>query len=235
MCVLIQPKKKEITVGANEMFMKKLLFLLLLLSFFRVVVFAQATDAHPHVNNYMWVLIFMPLFIFFTLLIITIYSLRKFNLKHVLSENIIDKVTIKNEQYTAQNIKELLSAISPNAVPGNSGNESSPPVANNIVANNLNPAIIANIAGFIRPTIDISADSKDYRPSFSRLSAFIFGMLTISIILSMSCFFIYYFICNNQTPALPILAPVLITFVIGIVPYVFNKIYIAKRSNKYDL
>lgn len=91
--------------------------------------------------------------------------------------------------------------------------------------NNINAALAVSptalIANIIPPTIDISAG---YRPSMSRLIAFITSILSLILGLTLSCFVIYNNLMVKATPDITDLSKVLLSLGIGIVPYTVNKI-----------
>jgi len=302
----------------------------------------------PNKANVRMSLVVIP-FICFVLLFILIglwLILSKFSINEALAENDIEKVTIANKQYSAENITLLLNAVSPNQLSPPDGMGSPPAQSAN---NNLNPATIVNIAGMVPPTIEVSnvpvatektiatlkeminaainainnsknatdafnnADSKSkiaaanyhnaaedkkndakkpaddaqkeadnlkiiadnlknasdnankavddakktafnnfntnedilkalytngsdnvYRPSSSRLIAFITSMFTLVIAMSMSCFFIYQYMYTGCPPDMSAVTTLLITLGIGVTPYAFNKIAGAMKNNKSD-
>lgn len=92
----------------------------------------------------------------------------------------------------------------------------------------LSPAMLVNLSNLFPPTMEVTkvpanGESK-YRPSISRLIAFFCGIVLIIVGLSMTCFYIYYYLCTGDSPDLASLSAVLIALGFGMAPYAVNKI-----------
>ncbi len=102
-----------------------------------------------------------------------------------------------------------------------------------------NPATLANLIQLFPATIEISntADNgsrkgPQYRQSASRLIAFISTVLMIIVGLSMTCFYIYYYLRTDKTPDMTGLTTLLIALGLGMSPYLVNKLAGAINQNK---
>lgn len=88
--------------------------------------------------------------------------------------------------------------------------------------------------GLVSPTIEITDINCPYRPSTSRLIAFITGILTAIIALSITCFFIYHYLKTGCSPDISELSTVILALGLGIVPYLSNKVLSAAAKNKTE-
>ncbi len=231
-------------------------------------------------------------FIFMILIWFILYK-AGFKLSDALSENSIEKITIRNRQYSGENINSILALIfksgagtvsnptvaqdsppssppsSPPASPPDSP-PSSPPASppegavdippsgesssdlTNTTMSSFNPAIFSNIASLLPPTIEVSdlemykqntqiaqasppaISQQVYRPSSSRLIAFMTSMFTLVIGMAMCCFFIYQYMYTGSAPDMSALTTMLITLGIGVTPYAFNKVAGALKGYNSD-
>lgn len=92
----------------------------------------------------------------------------------------------------------------------------------------LSPATLINLSNLFPPTIQTTKTSTSgetkYRPSISRLIAFLSGVIMIIVGISMTCFYIYYYLCTGYAPEIASLSAVLIGLGLGMAPYAVNKI-----------
>lgn len=156
-------------------------------------------------NNGEWVLVWMPFILFIAFLFpFVLYLLlpvwgRAFSLKDALSESSYVQKTVVNPELTKARLDEL------------------------IQVQKINTATTAlPILTLLPPTLALTDDK--YRPSMSRLIAFLTSMLSLAIGLCLSSFFIYYYLAYGSIPDISKLSTVLISMGIGVVPYVFNKV-----------
>jgi hypothetical protein len=89
---------------------------------------------------------------------------------------------------------------------------------------------VPNLSTILPPTVEITSDKAEYRPSISRYIAFIASILTLIVALSMSCFFIYHYISTGCPPDLGAVSTILIALGIGVAPYAFNKVSSALKN-----
>ena len=172
-----------------------------------------------------WLLVFMPMIIFLGMMLFVLIRLRGFMISDALRENSSTKVTIINPEYTAANI-------------GSSPLPAAP----------LTPATIVNLATLIPPTIDVTPfkvvpdpanpagaaiknPALEYRPSISRFIALLSTLIIITIVVSMSCLFIYRYVAYGCPPDLSGLTAILLALGVGIVPYAVNKVANAANSD----
>lgn len=156
------------------------------------------------VSNFEWLLVFMP-FLVFVAIFLLIGRPKDFKFAEALSENDQSLEIVKNENYKA--------VLDPTLNP-------SPSILSN-----------PNIGALLPPTIEVSKDDH-FRPSISRYIAFITSLLTITVALGMSCFFIFHYIRSGCPPDLSNFTVILVALGIGISPYLFNKISAAVAANK---
>ena len=102
---------------------------------------------------------------------------------------------------------------------------------NNVTAATLSSAILVNLGNLFPQTIEVTADVSGkadqaplYRPSASRLIAFISAILLFIVGLSSSCFFLYFYMVNGVAPDLGKLSAILIALGIGMAPYAVSKV-----------
>lgn len=152
----------------------------------------------PHYNNDLgggWILVFAPVIIFF-IIFFSIGIVKDFEISKALAENEQSKRTILNTQYSIENIQALKDNV--------------------------------NVQALLPPTIEVSdpqpPDAPVFRASISRYIAFITSMVTITLAVCISCFYIYQYMYTSCPPDLSALTPVLIALGIGIMPYAFNKV-----------
>ncbi len=69
-----------------------------------------------------------------------------------------------------------------------------------------------------------------YRPSASRLIAFISAMLLFIVGLACACFFLFFYLVNGLPPDLSRLPAILLALGIGMAPYAVNKVATAAKS-----
>ncbi len=170
----------------------------------------------PHYNekwyeHYGVLLVFSPMIVFGLLLLIVVLALRGFNIKDALTENITDKVIVPNEAYNDGRLAGMMASV------GNS------------------PAAMANLSAMFPPTIEVSnvtnADSKVlYRPSTSRLIAFVASMFLLVVALSMCCFFIYHYMSTGCPPDLSNMSSILVALGIVVAPYAVSKVAGSMKS-----
>jgi hypothetical protein len=162
-----------------------------------------------------WILVLLPLFLFLYLISMFKKGLSDFDIHGALSENSTQTVTNVNPKYQDADLKDLLTA-----------------------AGGSNPANLANLGTLLPATVQVTASDasgvpvKNYRPSSSRLIAFISGILLLAIAFGMSSFYIYYYLRCDTAPNLTSLSGVLIALGIGMAPYAVNKISGAVSTNK---
>lgn len=158
-----------------------------------------------------WFLVFIPVFIFLLIGAFSLKSLRGFNVKDALSENVGAVVTERNELYTKEHLESLAKSLTPQ----NAGNDA------------LGAATFANVKMLVPPTLDVTPLSNGqpiFRPSISRFIALISAWVIIAVVVSMSSLFIYEYIAYGCPPDFSSLTIVLITLGLGIVPYAVNKV-----------
>jgi len=159
-----------------------------------------------------WWLVFTPLIlfvIFLTVFLIYINSKagQVFSLKQALSESTYPQIIVDNPNYTDTNIQQLINL------------------------EKVNTAITAlPIITLFSPTIT-KTDNK-YRPSMSRLIAFLTSATSMIIGVGLSCFFIYWYLKTGCVADIGKLAEVLLAMGIGVVPYAANKLSNIGGGNK---
>lgn len=164
----------------------------------------QCRDEKPGLME--WLLILLPIIVFIILLSVLLSGLKDFNLKEAMSENENPKMIVKNDAYTdafkAENFDKLKD--------------------------------IQNLEEVLPPTIEVSVATTGTAPhaSISRFIAFITSILTLSIALCLSCFFMYHYIRSGCAPDISSMTTVLLSLGIGVLPYAFNKLSTALSNNK---
>jgi len=88
--------------------------------------------------------------------------------------------------------------------------------------------------GLVSPTIEITDVDCPYRPSTSRLVAFITGILAVIIALNITCFFIYHYLKTGCSPDISELSTVILALGLGMVPYVSSRAVSAVTKNKTE-
>lgn len=152
-----------------------------------------------------WVLVLLPaVFLSLLLWLFTSKGLGGFDLSKAMSENTYPSVIKPNAAYTAENLAR-------------------PELAK-----------LENLSDVIPPTIEVTYMDKDAdgietvlkepHPSVSRYIAFLTTILTLVIVLGVTCFYIYHYIRTGCPPELTGISTLLIALGIGILPYIFNKV-----------
>ncbi len=98
----------------------------------------------------------------------------------------------------------------------------------------VSPVVMNSLIQLFPPTIDVSIKTGNtpiYRPSASRLLAFLSGILLLFVALMSTCFYVYFYLVTGDAPDLTKLTGVLIALGIGLAPYAVNKVANA-ASNK---
>jgi hypothetical protein len=177
----------------------------------------ESTRKEPANNEvgWGWILVLSPIILFLYLLGMFRKGLKTFDVNGALSENTSENITEVNQKYKDADFKDMLTS-----------------------AGGANAANMANLATLFPPTLQVTAKDaqgnllKDFRPSTSRLIAFISGILLLAIAFGMSCFYIYFYLRTNNPPDLANLSGVLVALGLGMAPYAFNKISDAVNTNK---
>ncbi len=161
-----------------------------------------------------WLLVFLPVIFFLVMILMFRNEMKGLKLKDALSENSDATITTKNEEYSVANIEKLITAMKSGSGQGdNSG---------------ISPTLLANIVTLLPPTVQVSKQSADdssrYRPSSSRIIAFISGMILLAVAMGLSSFYIYFYMRTGIPPELSQLSGVLIALGLGMAPYAINKV-----------
>lgn len=156
-------------------------------------------------------IVFLPFILFVLMLLILYINLRgKFNLSDALTETNPGSQIVKNDQYNIQNIKDVITQLE----------------EKDLLASQI-PVILPSI---LPPTKQISSSEKC--KSSSRYLALITALTGLIIAICMVTFYMYSFIKN---PAHPVdfsgMAAVLVSLIVGIAPYSFNKLSEGIKSN----
>ncbi|WP_179412642.1 hypothetical protein HDF19_13190 [Mucilaginibacter sp. E4BP6] len=157
-----------------------------------------------------WFLVFLPPIAFIgglILLLIYTWIIRlidkksgpPFSLRLALSESTYPQKIDRNTEYNATNIAAL------------------------VAIQQINTATTALPVITLFPTTITTTDNI-YRPSISRLIAFLTTMVSLLIGICLSSFFIYCYLKDGTVPDVTKLSGILISMGIGVVPYAFNKI-----------
>lgn len=153
-----------------------------------------------------YIIIFSPLWIFLTTIIVVFVRIGKFTLKDIISETQYPIKIEPNTLYDQGKIKELLSVKSDNS------------------------GLAASLSKIYPPTIQTTQTST--KISVSRLIALITSMLSILVVLLVCCLYIECYIHTKPFPDLSGLVGVFVSLGLGVVPYSFNKVSTAIASKK---
>jgi hypothetical protein len=158
-------------------------------------------------------IIFLPVSLFLSILIIVLFKLKKDGVK--LSDFLIDKdvkVAIKKEEATAITANSNAIIATANAIKANAAAFAAANAAPQEI-----PSPIATDAGN-------NSNAEKHDQSTSRLVAFISGITSVALATCITSFYFYRSFLGDTNVSIGNLATVLYGLGLGIIPYGFNKI-----------